>query len=69
MKKTAWSGLLCCKAIVENKKRHAGLVERLNEVITQNLNINDLLHDIERLMVVWVIEHIIHEDSKIAESA
>jgi len=53
---------------LENHKVcHAELVERVNEVIAQNTNLEDLVHGLKRLMVVWVIEHIVQEDQKIKE--
>jgi hemerythrin len=51
--------------IEHHKECHAELVERLNEVAAENCDINDLVHKLKRLMVVWVIEHIINEDLKI----
>jgi hemerythrin len=30
--------------------------------------VNDLVHGLKRLMVVWVIEHIINEDVKITRA-
>ena len=53
---------------IENHKVcHAELIERVNEVITQNTDLEDLVHGLKRLMVVWVIEHIVQEDQKIKE--
>lgn len=49
-----------------HKECHAELIERLGKVTLQKDHIDDLLHDLKRLMVVWVIEHIINEDMKIA---
>lgn len=54
------------QAIEQHKEYHAELIARLNKVITENTNVTDLVHGLKRLMVVWVIEHIIHEDRKIA---
>jgi hemerythrin len=51
-----------------HKACHAELVARLNRVITQKSNLNELVHELKRLMVVWVIGHIINEDSKIAKA-
>jgi hemerythrin-like metal-binding protein len=51
--------------IDHHKECHVELVERLNEVATENCSISDLAHGLKRLMVVWVIEHIINEDLKI----
>lgn len=56
------------KAIAQHKQRHADLIERLNKVITQNKSADDLVHGLKRLMIAWVIEHIIHEDQRLAES-
>ena len=56
------------KAIEHHKQCHAKLVARLNEVITQNRSIDDLVYQLKRLMVVWVIEHIIHEDQKLSQA-
>jgi hemerythrin len=52
--------------IEHHKECHAELIARLNEVIAANTNVGDLVHGLKRLMVVWVIEHIINEDLKIA---
>jgi len=54
--------------IEHHKACHAELIGRLNEVITENTKVNDLVHGLKRLMVVWVIDHIIHEDLKIAKA-
>lgn len=56
------------QAIEQHKECHAELIVRLNEVIAENTNVDDLVHGLKRLMVVWVIEHIINEDHKIAEA-
>lgn len=53
----------------EHKERHKELIDRMLEVTTQNTKLDDLVHQLKRLMVVWVIEHIIHEDKKIASAA
>jgi hemerythrin len=53
----------------EHKERHKELIERMEAVITQNTALDDLVHQLKRLMVVWVIEHIINEDKKIAAAA
>ncbi len=49
----------------EHKARHSELIDRMNAVITGNSKLDDLVHQLKRLMVVWVIEHIVHEDKKI----
>ncbi len=51
--------------IEHHKTCHAELITRLNDVIAKNSDMNDLVHGLKRLMVVWVIEHIINEDLKI----
>lgn len=51
--------------IEHHKACHAELIARLNDVITGNSDVNGLVHGLKRLMVVWVIEHIINEDLKI----
>ena len=56
------------QAIEHHKECHAELIARLNEVVVENTNLKDLVHGLKRLMVVWVIEHIIHEDCKIAKA-
>ena len=56
------------QAIDQHKACHAELIARLNEVVAENTNLKDLVHGLKRLMVVWVIEHIIHEDCKIAKA-
>jgi hemerythrin-like metal-binding protein len=56
------------QGIVEHKKCHAELIDRLNEVIAENSDVNNLVHGLKRLMVVWVIEHITNEDLKITEA-
>ena len=53
--------------IEHHKQCHIELIERLNKIITQNASQDDLIHDLKRLMVVWVIEHIINEDHKITQ--
>jgi hemerythrin len=55
-------------AIEQHKACHAELIARLNEVVAENANLKDLVHGLKRLMVVWVIEHIIHEDQKITKA-
>ena len=52
--------------IERHKTCHAELIERVNEVITRNTKLDDLVHELKRLMVVWVIEHIVQEDKQIA---
>lgn len=52
-----------------HKKSHKELIERMHDVITQNHSLDELVHNLKRLMVVWVIEHIINEDKKIAPAA
>lgn len=54
--------------IEHHKECHAELVARLNDVIAENSDVNGLVHGLKRLMVVWVIEHIINEDLKLAEA-
>ena len=54
------------QGIERHKEGHAELIARFNDVISENTNVNDLVHGLKRLMVVWVIEHIINEDLKIA---
>ena len=49
----------------QHQECHEELIARMNEVVTENTTVNDLVHGLKRLMVVWVIEHIIHEDNKI----
>lgn len=56
------------QAIEHHKECHAELIAQFNKVITENTNTKDLVHGLKRLMVVWVIEHIIHEDFKIAKA-
>ncbi len=51
--------------IEHHKKCHTKLVARLNEVMAENSDVNELVHGLKRLMVVWVIEHIINEDLRI----
>lgn len=50
----------------EHRQCHSELIDRMQKVIAKNHNIDDLVHQLKRLMVVWVIEHILHEDKKIA---
>lgn len=54
--------------IAHHKKCHVELTARLNDVMAENSDVNDLVHRLKRLMVVWVIEHIINEDIKIADA-
>lgn len=56
------------QGIESHKKFHAELIARFNDVITENTNMNDLVRGLKRLMLVWVIEHIINEDVKIAKA-
>jgi hemerythrin len=56
------------QAIEHHKECHAQLIARLNKIITENTNMKDLVHGLKRLMVVWVIEHIIHEDLQIEKA-
>ena len=63
-----YMGRLGYPAIEQHKECHAELIARLNEVVVENTNLKDLVHALKRLMVVWVIEHIIHEDQKIAKA-
>jgi hemerythrin len=51
--------------IEHHKACHAKLIARLNEVVVENSDVNGLVHGLKRLMVVWVIGHIINEDLKI----
>jgi hemerythrin len=53
------------KDLEQHKKCHQELIERMNRTIEETVNLDDLVHQLKRLMVVWVIEHIIDEDSKI----
>jgi hemerythrin len=53
------------KDLEQHKKCHKELIERMNRTIEETVNLDDLVHQLKRLMVVWVIEHIIDEDSKI----
>lgn len=49
-----------------HKQCHEELIERMTSAVTSTDNLNDLVHQLKRLMVVWVVEHIINEDKKIA---
>jgi hemerythrin len=49
-----------------HKQCHVELMERMTLAVTSPDNLNDLVHQLKRLMVVWVVEHIINEDKKIA---
>jgi hemerythrin len=49
-----------------HKQCHKELIERMNAAVTGTDDLNILVHQLKRLMVVWVIEHIINEDKKIA---
>jgi hemerythrin len=60
MQRTGYRGL------EHHKSCHAGLIERMNNLIGMSDSTDHLVHQLKRLMVVWVIEHIIHEDRKIA---
>ena len=53
----------------EHKVRHKELIQRMEAVVTQNTELDELVHQLKRLMVVWVIEHIINEDKRIAAPA
>jgi hemerythrin len=55
------------REIEHHRACHAELIKRMNGIIAQNKCLDDFVHELKRLMVVWVIEHIIHEDQKITE--
>ncbi len=48
------------------KQCHSEIIGRMNKVVTESANLEDLGNNLKRLMLVWMIEHIIHEDKKIA---
>ena len=54
------------KELEYHKQCHSDLIDRMNSVLTQNKTLDGQVHQLKRLMVVWVIEHIINEDKKIA---
>lgn len=56
------------KELQEHKQRHSELIDRMNAVLTENKSLDGLVHQLKRLMVIWVIEHIINEDKKIASA-
>ena len=53
--------------IEHHKQCHVELIQRLKQTIAQSDQLDDLIHNLKRLMVVWVIEHIINEDQKIGQ--
>jgi hemerythrin len=54
------------KDLEHHKQCHTELIERMNQTIANTQDTDDLVHHLKRLMVVWVIEHIVNEDQKIA---
>jgi hemerythrin len=53
------------KELEHHKQCHQELLERMNRTIQATDDLDDLVHQLKRLMVVWVIEHIIQEDCNI----
>lgn len=54
--------------IEQHKNCHSDLIARMNNIVTHNHALDEVVHQLKRLMVVWVIEHIINEDKRIPSS-
>lgn len=52
--------------LAEHEALHHAIIHEMNTIMQHSGNIDALVHKFKRLMVVWVIEHIIEEDSKIS---
>lgn len=52
--------------LAEHEALHHAIIHEMNTIMQHSGNIDALVHKFKRLMVVWVIEHIITEDRKIA---
>jgi hemerythrin len=50
----------------EHKKLHEGIIAEMNSIMKHSGNLDALVYKLKRLMNVWVLEHILHEDSRIA---
>ena len=50
----------------EHKKLHEGIIAEMNTIMKHSGNLDVLVYKFKRLMNAWVLEHILHEDSRIA---
>ncbi len=50
----------------EHKKLHEGIIAEMNSIMKHSGNLEALVYKFKRLMHVWVLEHILHEDTRIA---
>ena len=52
----------------EHKKLHEGIIAEMNTIMKHSGNLDMLVYKFKRLMHVWVLEHILTEDSRIAQA-
>lgn len=52
----------------EHKKLHEGIIAEMNTIMKHSGNLDALVYKFKRLMHVWVLEHILIEDSRIAQA-
>ena len=52
----------------EHKKLHEGIIAEMNTIMKHSGNLDALVYKFKRLMHVWVLEHILTEDSRIAQA-
>ncbi len=52
----------------EHKKLHGGIIAEMNTIMKHSGNLDMLVYKFKRLMHVWVLEHILTEDSRIAQA-
>jgi hemerythrin len=51
----------------EHKKLHEGIIAEMNTIMKHSGNLDALVYKFKRLMHVWVLEHILTEDSRITQ--
>ena len=52
----------------EHKKLHEGIIAEMNTIMKHSGNLDALVYKFKRLIHVWVLEHILTEDSRIAQA-
>ncbi len=52
----------------EHRKLHEGIIAEMNTIMKHSGNLDALVYKFKRLMHVWVLEHILTEDSRIAHA-
>ena len=57
---------LGCPQYEEHKKLHQGIIAEMNTIMKHSGNLDALVYKFKRLMHIWVLEHILAEDSRIA---